>query len=475
MAGCITGVIGLVLVLGFRIGKREVLIGLYAVALLVVLFLLAVLCFLIYEEYWRVDGKICDSFGPVDMHECDEGDTARGYRDLCWVVIAIILCVFLGILLLVPKTLPAAALLERVSFIYRFDLQLHAFIFVILTLGVATYAYFLTLLIYQVSCGDSDWDDTLYLPQGQVYSWSFNEPERVLVFFTVGMALWGFSILFHCVEYVCAYAAKSWGLGNRDGFRITHALRPLLRYHFGSILLASVVIPIGRFPRNLLSGLRKIWSKAPMGPLRYMTSDALCYQAVHGQGSFFHACQSSEELISQSPSIYDSMNTANAMIWMFQLLQLLVAPVYVMYWIQHKSVTYRGKTTKEISSVVAMGLYALVLTWFLAGVLGSMIRGLLHGSALVHSLSDSSQHTENFFESLGEFTKKPVIRPTSPASKPPISRVTQEEQSKNEEDVSVPPPTPPSRQGRHPQEHSIQDSEDRFVGSYEPQPAAALT
>lgn len=438
--------------------------GLYALSVPVVLFLMAILCFLIYEEYWRVDGKVCSSFGPVDMEECDEGDTARGYRDLCWVVISLMVCTVLGLVLISPKAFPASAVFQRLSALYRWDIQLHVFMLAILVLGVVVYTYFLTLLIYQVSCGDNSWESTIYIPQGEVNSWSFNEAERVLVFFTVGMTLWCLSLLVQATEYVTAVACKAWNSSHTASFRITKALFPLFRYHFGSVLLSAVLVPVGRLPRNLMVGLRKVWKKAPVGPLDYMTSDALCYQAIKGGGSFFRACKRSKELRAASMSMEDTLNVGNSLIWLFQLVMLLVAPVYVMYWIQHKSVTYRGKLTQEISSVLAMGIYALVLTWFLAGLLGSVLRGLLHGSALMNSLADPSKPPQNFFDSLEDFTKKAEVHPVSPTNKPLAPPpLTQEEPSKNE-DASVPPPTPPSRQGLHRgHDEPISQSGDQLV------------
>lgn len=451
--------------------------GLYAVSVPVVLFLMAVLCFLIYEEYWRVDGKICSSFGPVEMTECDEGDTARGYRDLCWVVISLVACTTLGLILISPKAFPASAVFQRLSVLYRFDIQLHAFYFVMLVIGVVVYTYFITLMIYQVSCGESEWENSPYIQQGEVNTWSFNDAERVLVFFTVGMVLWTFSLLIQATEYVTAYATKVWTTTRPAPFRITKALYPLFRYHLGSVLLAAVIIPVGRLPRNLMVGLRKIWKKAPVGPLEYMTSDALCYQAIRGGGSLFSACKQSKELSSSSESMKNTLNAGNSLVWLFQLVLLLIAPVYVMYWIQHKSVTYRGKTTKEISSVIAMGIYALVFTWFLAGLLGSALRGLLHGSAIMNCLADPSKPPQNFFDALEDFTKKAEVHPASPSNKPLAPPpLTQEDPSKNE-DVSVPPPTPPSRQGQHRgHEELVSQSGDQLVSgeqeySAEPQPA----
>jgi len=465
VAGCITGVVGFVYFLAFRVGVRGVIMGLYAVSVPVVLFLMAVLCFLIYEEYWRVDGKVCSSFGPVDMVDCDEGDTARGYRDLCWVVISLIACTTLGLILISPKAFPASTIFQRLSVLYRFDIQLHAFLLAMVVIGVVVYTYFITLMIYQVSCGESSWEDSSYIPPGKVNSWSFHEAERVLVFFTVGMVLWSFSLLIHTTEYVTAVASKVWATTRPAPFRITKALYPLFRYHLGSVLLAAVIIPVGRLPRNLMVGLRKVWKKAPVGPLDYMTSDALCYQAIRGGGSFFRACKRSKELAENSMSQRDTLNAGNSLIWLFQLVVLLVAPVYVMYWIQHKSVTYRGKFTQEISSVLAMGIYALVLTWFLAGLLGSVLRGLLHGSAIMNCLADPSKPPQNFFDALEDFTKKAEIHPSSPSNNKPLAPppLTQEEPSKNE-DVSVPPPTPPSRQDmRRGRDEPISQSGDQLV------------
>ena len=452
-----------VYILVFRFGRTVytgITIGFYALSVPVVLFLLAVLCFLIYEEWWRVDGKICDTFGPVEMENCHEGQNADGYQGLCWFVISVAGCVLIGLVVLAPRLMPGIAILHNVSQVYRTSLQLHIFLFVVLVLGVVFYTFSITLLIYQTSCGDWQWRTEATIPQGDVWHWDFDQAERVLVFFDVGMILWHFSFFVHSVEYVCAYASKSWLFTKRPRFLITTALYSLFRYHLGSVLLASIIVPIGRLPRNLLLGVKSLVKQCPVGPLQHMTSDGLCFQAVLGGGSYFRACRQSGNLFKRQENLQTvrTLNSGNYIVWVFQLLLILVAPVYVMYWIQHKDVTYRGKTTREISSVISMGIYALFFSWFLGSLYACFVRGLLHGSVIsylidaelhgrkVDSVFFSAARNEDFHPSEVQLDPGEVKKPTNFVVPP----MTQEEPSR---DVDLSGPPPPSRGERDPNYH----------------------
>ena len=145
----------------------------------VMLFLMAVLCYLVYEESWRVDGKICDSFGPVQMETCDEGETSNGYRGLSGFVIAVSVCVTVAIALLSLKLKQGVGILHQVAKVHRKSLVMHGCAVFILVTGVVFYAYFITLLIYQVSSGDNSWKTEPSLLQGQVNTWSFNDADLV--------------------------------------------------------------------------------------------------------------------------------------------------------------------------------------------------------------------------------------------------------------------------------------------------------
>lgn len=376
-------------------------IPVYSISLAIALFLMAVLCFLVYEESWRVDGKICDSILTVSLESCDEGDTALGYRALCWVLVAIFAVVVGAVVCLLPGVPGGLEHMEATSVTRRWQPAIHICPIAALVAAVAFYAYFITLLLFQVSCGDYESTSVPILPDGEVERWSFHTAERVLVFFTVGMILWWLSFFAHLVEHITAALSIQCFLeSNGDQFaQFKRALFELGRYHLGTVLLASVILPIGRLPRNVAMGLKTLLQLILSDNSRmmkcclcgytsvfqYLTSTSLALQTLEGT-SFLSSAQKARQLLARYPkkSPEKSLNQTERLIWLTQLVVTLIGPVFVAYWIQHESKTFRDKNTSEITSVTAMAIYSLFLTWCLAQLYGCFVRGVVYGITVAY-------------------------------------------------------------------------------------------
>ena len=403
-------------------------IPLLVISVPLLLFLFAVICFLIYEESWRVDGKLCDSFGTVVMEDCDEGDLAKGYRDLCWVMISIVAVTSIVLCyLLISKIKTGLRTIKALVSIRRFNPFIWLCPLIALVLGVCFYAYFLTLLIYQVSCGDTDSVSVPVLPSLSSTTWEFTPAERILVFFDVFMVFWWLSFLAHSVEYVTGAMTWQW-CEDRDTPAHQHFTRTtstLLRYHLGSVLLASLLIPTGRLFRNLFLGFKSVFQLCHMQCIccqwpyrnwfKFMTSDPLVYHSMQGN-SFRHSALDSHSLIQTRDGLHQTLNAGNVIVWLFQLVIMMISPVFVAYWILHESETFRSEQTKEVTSVTAMAIYVLVLSWFLAQLYGGFARGLLHGSALA-ILSNAHKGAGVMNDALSALFGSPVeINPDKPRS-----------------------------------------------------------
>lgn len=376
----------------------------YVISVPVLLFLLAAICFLIYEESWRVDGKLCASIGDVDMQECEEGDTADGYRNLCWVLIAISAVTVGALVCLLPKAHRGLDILQQAAGIRGLNPVSLIAPGVSLVLVVVFYAYFITLMLYQVSCGEHKTTKVPILPQGEVQRWSFSDAERVLVFFTVGMVLWWLSFLVHAAEFVTAALAARWVFASEER-AIVHfqqSLYELLRYHMGSVLLASILVPAGRLFRNIFLGLKSLLqlvklegkglSRCCLFPYDYLfkhaTSSPLALLAIQG-GSFSLCAKKASFLFEkekQGPML--ALNQGDRLVWLTQLVITMTGPVFVAYWIQHKAQTFRDNSTREVTSVTAMAIYELFLSWTLAQLYSALVRGLMYGYTLACLVRD---------------------------------------------------------------------------------------
>jgi len=358
-------------------------------------FLLAVMCYLVHEESNRVDRRICGDFGPVHMLDCDEGETATGYEALCWTLLSIAVVSLSTLGCMYPSYKSSIEVMRQT--VNSAEIRPSQFLVPLagLIAGTSVYVYFIVLAIYQSSCGDTSTSDSTLLPQGQVEEWTFESPERILIFFTVLMALWCFSFVSHAVEFITGGSVMQFVFRASDGGHpVVETFRNLLAFHLGTVLLASVLVPLGRLPRNLLLGLRT-WTHRLIPRFtvlikpcedwyttrfKYMTSDGLAYQSFSGK-SLKSAFQESVQLVDKHESIKHSqnlLNNGNYYIWLSQLMITMIAPVFTAYWIHFENSTFQDIPTREVTSVTAMSFFALFFSWFLAQLYGGFARGLLH-------------------------------------------------------------------------------------------------
>lgn len=385
----------------------------FLLAILVMLFLFAVLVYLLHEENWRVNGQICQPFGPVRMDQCDEGDTAHGYRDLAWTVASIGFCCGIACLCILPQLMKGEQILRQSSK----ALGLHPLPWICpcagLVLGTAFYAYFITMIIFSTSVGHHFDNENDQSPWGSLYTWEFDSATRVLVFFDVAMILWWFSFIAHCVEFVIASTTAEWFFSAHPKDMMAHtrrAVHTLFRYHCGSVLLASVLVPSGRFLRNLFGALKftlrycctsclgcsMLLCKPCLASyehwFKYMTSDCIAYMSIMGD-SFLKSAKSGYFMVKRNDPQFKAqklLNSGNMVIWLFQLVIMLSGVVFCAFWIQHEQETFKDLASYKITSVTAMAIYELFITWFFAQLYGAFVRGSMHTSIMAYLIDSEA-------------------------------------------------------------------------------------
>ena len=408
-----------------------------------------VLPFMIDEESQRVDGKICDHFLRVEMggDDCDEGDIADGYSYLAYVIGAVFFVLFLILPCLALRVKRGAQALSASAAVHGHSFTLCFCVFLALFVGAGFYAYFITLIVYQVSTGDHETKDVnAVFPASEVERWEFYNGPRVLVIFDVAMILWHFSFFAHLVEYITGSAAAHWFIHNgpKGQFPLHRAIVQVFRYHLGTVFLASVLIPFSRLPRILLSGFRSIVryiSKQPKAEFvsydpcfKYMTSDALAYTAHTGL-NFFDSARQACTLISRHEhrQARQRLNDAETIIWLYQLALILLGPVLMAFWVEHKDITFQGYNMKDVTSALAMMFYMMFFSWYLAQVFSCFVRGLVHGAMIGYLLHEEDRdpnkppHDPNFDRFMQDQPKEADKPEEEAVPEAPVSGPNQEE------------------------------------------------
>lgn len=447
------------------------------------LFLLAVLCFLILEEADRAAVKLCDAFGPVHMDRCAEGMTADGYQVLCWITIAIVSFTALAVVLTVFKHRLATTVSTKTA---KLSNSIHLYIAALVTvsIGVIIYAFFITMVVYQVSCGSStDEDLDLEVFQLPTTSWDYNSAERVLMFFTIAMTLWHFSFAAFAFEFLTAsitaqsFFTKEGTSGSRMKTACGHLWKQL-----GSVLLAAALVPPCRAIAHVLQAgqslskkiyvekvFRGVMTLCRYGTfMRILNSNGVAMVAIAGL-PFKSACnEAAKRLDAHGEDKVANVQSSGLLIWLNQLVLTLIGPVFVMYWVLHEDEVFQDVVTEEVSSVISMGLFSMVFTWFLAQVYAGYARGNLHGMVMSYLL-DKSASNRICDSELRDFLDGPRTVVAPPNRAPTPDKEIQKETPRKppvpvfnpKPDAASPPANapPPSREGpREAPNHNVSKS-----------------
>ena len=361
------------------------------------------MAFGVYYESWRMNDIICGTYSNVRMDECYEGETTSGYRSLAWYTLAMGACALAAVFCMLPGFKRGVALSSRISPLIRCPLLICPLLSLLLGLGL--YAYFLTMIAFTSSIGDRTTLPAPDFPTGELVEWQFSAPERVLVFFVVGTGLWTFTSLAHMVEFVTARCvALRYIRASRDSTfaSMCKAAYHMLRYRFGSILFAAFLVPLFRLPRGLILALKKGRKSAVFGVvvkpvmkrcwflrafynrwLKYMTSDGLAWEAIKG-GAFISSAVHGHVILKRHKrmNVLSTLNTANYSIWAYQLAVTMLGPVFAVYYTLFVVNSFSGVRNREITSVTALGFYMLAGSWMQAQIVGSFLRGALHGGVM---------------------------------------------------------------------------------------------
>lgn len=247
------------------------------------------------------------------------------------------------------------------------------------------------------------------------------------------MALWHFSIAAFAFEFLTASVAAQ-TFYHKEATSWTHlkiAYSHLCK-QFGSVVLAAALVPPCRAIAHILHGgysvsklirLHKVMSGVMFlcryqTILRVMNSNGVALSAISGL-SFTTACyEASKQIDARQEDKITSVESSELIIWLNQLVVMLIGPVFVMYWILHEDDVFQDASTEDVTSLVAMGLFSLVFTWFLAQVYAAYARGTIHGTIVAYVLDLSADtrvcgaELRDFLDGPKSLVQKPNRAPT---------------------------------------------------------------
>ena len=370
-------------------------------------FALASLAFLAYEESWRLDDRLCRDFHMVSMTHCESESYSDGYRLFAFALIGLAGLLVLAVVAKVGRIAPGAEYLSITTVPLRSSSWVLLCFLQYMTAGACIYVLFLSLLSYSASCGDIA-SYPAAVPGNSTKSIEFTVWTRGLILYEGVMFLWWTSVLVQTSEYLLGGFAATWFF-SKDRSRLQAPLRTafwvMARYHLGSVVFASIAIPVLRTPRQVLRIVKVVLSAMNEKTercgssvcgcclecyefrLKYLNSHIIPYQAIWGT-SFIEASKRGYFLVSRGPQhTLVPVHSAEFLLWVLQMVLFLSSPLFVYYWLLHTSVMLTGEHTKTVTSVAGLAWVAGFFSWSVCEVVGGFVRSLLY-SEMVSYLVD---------------------------------------------------------------------------------------
>ena len=361
-------------------------------------FALASLAFMAYEESWRIDDRMCSEFHMVTMQKCDASDYTAGYRVFAFTLIGLAGILVLTVVAKVGRLVPGTEYLPISMTPLR---STHWMFIIILEYGLISavlYTFFLSLVSFSVSCGEIE-TYPASVPGGHTKSISFEAWTRWIVIFELLMYVWWTSVLVQTCEYLFSAYVSIWFF-SKDRSQLQAPMRSalwtLFRYHLGSLVYTSIIIPVLRTPRQVLALVRSCLSHMNQKTekcgtslcgcclecyefhLKYLNSHTIPYQMIWGT-AFNVSSKRGFFLISRGPPhTLVPVHSAEFILWLVQVTLFLSSPIFVYYWILHTSLLLTGEHTKTVTSVAGLAWISAFYSWTVCEIVGGFVRSLLY-------------------------------------------------------------------------------------------------
>jgi hypothetical protein len=408
MACLIAAGVGLSFMFLMRVGWMTYVVVYSSMLLLVSEF--AAVVYLVYRDSDRVDENRCDDFGPVDMQDCDSDENR--YLVLTYVVAAICLAIVLIVTLMLPAMRRAINVFKASLRPLRNVCSLFIIPVLALILGGGILTSLVFSLIYGGSVGDMNTIDEETVPGEEVKVIDFYWRERYILLFVIAVHVWWLTFVSTVSEYLVASVATFWFFSKDKAILkspVATSITHLFSNHIGSIALGSILIPLFRLPRVIVSGLKGIASKCNLEMkkccsvtcypclalhesfLKYLVEDAYVYQAIWAT-TFCASAKRSYFVVKRSQTIpaKQMIASAHSAIWLMQVVVTVSAPIFTYYWVVEEDETpVIEEQTRYISWATALACLTLIGSSFVAQVVGGFFRGLVHAS--VHCLVSDSE------------------------------------------------------------------------------------
>ena len=375
-------------------------------------FAFASVSFLAYEESWRVEDRICRDFHMVTMSDCHAETYSDGYRVFGFSLIGLAGLLVLAVVMKVGRIAPGAEYLSIAVTPMKNTNWILVCLLQYMVAGACVYVAFLSIISYSASCGDIE-SYKADVPGNYTKSIQFTSWTRWLIIYELLMFLWWTSVLVQTSEYLLGGFAAAWFF-SKDRTILQAPLRTslwlMVRYHLGSVIFASIAIPILRTPRQIMRIVRVVLGvmnektekcgSSVCGcclecyefRLKYLNSHLIPYQAIWGT-SFLESSKRGFFLISRGPAhTLIPVHSAEFLLWVLQMVLFLSSPVFVYYWILHTSVLLTGDHTKTVTSVAGLAWLSAVFSWNICEIIGGFMRSLLY-SEMVSYLVDHEMFT----------------------------------------------------------------------------------
>jgi hypothetical protein len=271
--------------------------------------------------------------------------------------------------------------------------------------GLIVLLFMLTMSIHIVTIGDIDRIDYNGVPGGEIKIIEYYVGWRYILIFIVPICFLWLSIIVTIGEFICASSSSIWFFSKEKTALqspIYTSINNLFRYHFGTIVLASIVLPIFRslkavlgFMKGELRGNRDCCSKCLTNTccgclnlhemfFRYLNSDLLPFLAVWGDEFMISGRRTYFLKKRANQNTKPLSSSGNFLIWMCTLVISLSGPTFTLYWIVYEDETFANEQVYNITSALGPAVISLIACIFIAEVFAGVFRGSMNSSIICY-------------------------------------------------------------------------------------------
>jgi len=242
------------------------------------------IAYFLFSETDRIYDNIHDDFHGVDMDGDDKTIHTRIYQYLSYISIIMGILVAIIFVVLIPKLRRTVGIL-RISTRPLKNIPALLFLPILqVILGGCVFVLMISTSMWAISIGDIDTESYKEVPGGEIKIIDYYTSYRYSLLFIIPMCLWLLSLIITMGEFIATSAASYWFFSKEKTVLqspIAKSVENMLKYHMGSLIIASILVPMFRSTKAIFGWCKGMFRKNRTSCARGSSNFLCCCFELH--------------------------------------------------------------------------------------------------------------------------------------------------------------------------------------------------